>query len=122
MEGNVIGHRIAAAVAAGVLTLALAACNGDGSADDGDNGAVGDVEVAVSDNNFSPSNVEVAVGDTVAWTNEGQAPHTVTFEEGPNSGQLAAGESFEHTFDEAGAFTYVCTIHPGMEATVTVTG
>jgi plastocyanin len=110
--------RIAVAVVAGALTLTLAACNGE--TDDGD-AAAGDVEVEVLDNSFSPADAEVTVGDTVLWTNEGQAPHTVTFEDGPNSGQLAVGESFEHTFDETGEFAYVCTIHPGMEGTVTVT-
>jgi plastocyanin len=35
----------------------------------------------------------------------------------------AAGRSrFERTFDEAGSFAYICTIHPSMMATIAVSG
>jgi plastocyanin len=112
-------HRIAVAAAAGALTLTLAACNGE--TDNEVDAAPGDAEVEMLDNSFSPEDVEVAAGDAILWTNEGQAPHTVTFDDGPDSGQVAPGDTFEHSFDEAGEYPYVCTFHPGMEGTVTVT-
>ena len=34
---------------------------------------------------------------------------------------LNPGESFEYTFDRAGDFDYECTIHPGMDGSITVT-
>ena len=37
-----------------------------------------------------------------------------------NSGQLAAGKVFQHTFASAGSFPYKCTNHPVMTGTVTV--
>lgn len=77
--------------------------------------------VAIADNSFSPTAVDVSVGGEVVWSHRGQNPHTVTFaDDGPDSGNLAGGETFRTTFDEAGEFSYVCEIHPQMQGTVTV--
>lgn len=77
--------------------------------------------VAIADSAFSPSGVEVVAGGEVVWTHRGDLPHTVTFEdEGPDSGNLAAGGTFRATFEEAGEFSYACSIHPQMQGTVTV--
>jgi plastocyanin len=78
--------------------------------------------VTMKDIKFQPSNVDVKVGDTVTWTNDDSAGHDVTgddFKSG-SPGGMASGDTFEHTFDTAGTFDYVCTVHPGMEGTVTV--
>ena len=83
--------------------------------------AAGATEVDIVDNGFDPNEVEVSVGDTVQWTNVGNVGHTVTFDEGPDSGSLASDDRFDHTFEEAGEFAYVCAIHPAMTGTVTVT-
>ena len=37
-----------------------------------------------------------------------------------DAGNLAPGDKFEHKFDKAGTFKYVCTVHPGMEGEVVV--
>lgn len=104
-----------AALVAG-LALAAAACSGTA--------AEGGSAVAIRDNAYQPADLEVATGSTVTWTNDDEAPHTVTFSgSGPaSSEQLAEGDGFTTTFDTAGTFPYVCTLHPEMEATVTVTG
>lgn len=34
---------------------------------------------------------------------------------------LGANQSFSHTFNTPGAFPYECTVHPGMNGTITVT-
>lgn len=82
----------------------------------------GSTSVTIIDNDFTPSSVEVALGGQVVWTNTGQNPHTVTFDDdGPDSGTLATRDTFEATFEEAGEFTYVCEIHSSMSGTVTVT-
>lgn len=79
------------------------------------------VRVAIVDNAFNPAQTEVAVGGEVVWTHNGQNPHTVTFgDDGPDSGTMASGDTFEATFDEAGEFSYVCEIHSSMNGTVTV--
>jgi plastocyanin len=71
---------------------------------------------------FSPSSLTVSVGTTVTWTNQDSASHTVTSDSGSelNSATLSTGQSFSHTFTQAGTFAYHCTIHPFMKATVTV--
>ena len=72
---------------------------------------------------FSPSTLTVHVGDTVTWTNYDQAPHDVTTTSAPvaiKSQTLSTGQSFSYTFTTAGTYSYYCSIHPDMRATVTV--
>jgi plastocyanin len=79
--------------------------------------------VAVTNNSFSPTPIAVAVNGTVTWQwNSGGVAHNVTFNEGAPSGNLTSG-SFSRTFQTAGSFPYVCTIHaPGMAGVVNVSG
>ena len=61
--------------------------------------------VSIVDFAFDPAAVEVPVGATVTWTNTGAAPHTATASDGTfDSGELAPGASFSHTFTAAGTF------------------
>jgi plastocyanin len=82
--------------------------------------------VAVSDFLFTPRDTAVQVGGTVTWTwSAGATQHTVTYTSGPtplpaSSGTLAAPASFSTTFTTVGKYTYHCTIHSGMDGTVTV--
>jgi plastocyanin len=79
--------------------------------------------VSIVDFAFQPASVEIATGGTVTWTNTGQAPHTVTADDGSfDSGTLSPGATFSQTFATAGTFTYHCNIHPQMTATVIVGG
>jgi plastocyanin len=83
-----------------------------------------DHSVAIQDFAFGPADLTVAVGDTVTWTNNDSAPHTVTSSSGPtsfDSGNLATGGTFSFTFDTAGTYAYFCEIHPDMTGTITVT-
>jgi plastocyanin len=81
-------------------------------------------QVAILDDDglrFEPADVTVAVGDTVTWTHDGGLPHTVTATDGAfDSGELGNGDTFEFTTEEAGTLDYVCSIHPDMTGTVTV--
>jgi plastocyanin len=77
--------------------------------------------VTMGDFFFSPSSVTVAVGDTVTWRNTGEAPHNATADDGSfRTPDLNQGQSASHTFDSAGTFSYICTIHPNMKGTVRV--
>jgi plastocyanin len=77
--------------------------------------------VSIVDFAFDPAAVEIPVGATVTWTNTGAATHTATASDGTfDSGELAPGASFSHTFAAAGTFPYICQIHPQMTGTVTV--
>ena len=69
---------------------------------------------------FNPSSTTVKVGDTIKWVNQDSAPHTVTG--GPlHSPTIGNGGSFTYKATKAGTISYVCTIHPGMKATLTIT-
>jgi plastocyanin len=81
-------------------------------------------EVLIQDFAFDAPHIQVAVGDTVTWTQgTDEEPHTATADEGTfDSGTLTdEGETFEFTFPEAGEFPYYCEIHPDMLGLVTVT-
>jgi len=80
---------------------------------------------------FSPSNLTIAQGTTVTWKNGDAVNHTVTSAIGSadtiNSGFIAGGGAFGHTFAKHGTFSYYCTIHgvdgsppTGMHGTITV--
>ena len=59
----------------------------------------------------------------MTWTNEGPSPHTTTADDGSwDSGELQQGEDFSFTFDKPGTYTYHCSIHPDMTASVKVSG
>lgn len=77
--------------------------------------------VQLAGQQFSPSNVTVAVGATVTWLNNDGAKHTVTADNASfDSGTLNAGLSFVHTFTTAGTFAYGCDFHGNMRGTITV--
>jgi plastocyanin len=92
--------------------------NGD-TGDNGEDGAVETTNVIMEDIQFKPATIQISVGDTVTWTNEDSTEHTVT-SDNFDSGNLEQGETFTHTFDEAGVYDYQCTIHPSMTGTVIV--
>jgi plastocyanin len=77
--------------------------------------------VTMGDLFFSPTSVSIAVGDTVTWHNTGQAPHNATADDGSfKTPDLNNGQSASETFNQAGTFSYICTIHPNMKGTIRV--
>lgn len=73
---------------------------------------------------FAPQSLTVAQGDSITWTNQDEAPHTVTTTSGPrqiSSPMLSKGQSFTFTFTVAGTYSYYCAVHPDMRAQVVVT-
>jgi len=76
---------------------------------------------------WSPAEISVGVGETVTWSNDDTAAHTVTSGsavDGPDdifdSSLFLAGTTFEVTFDTEGTFPYFCMVHPWMAGTVIV--
>jgi len=122
--------------------LALAGCLDRGGA------AAGDHDVGMAIDSFRPEELTVEVGTTVEFRNTSSHTHTVTafqdaypdgaeywasggFDseeeaiEGWNSsrsGKIAPGESYEHTFDVPGPYSYYCIPHvdAGMTGSVIV--
>jgi plastocyanin len=77
------------------------------------------VDESGGDFRFTPDELRVSAGETVTFTNDGAAAHTVSGG-GLNSGRLGPGDTYEVTFDEPGEIAYLCYFHPAMTGTVTV--
>ena len=78
-------------------------------------------KVAIVDFQFKPAAIEVKTGTTVTWTNEDGFAHTATAEDKSfDTGNLDKGQTGTATFDKAGTFKYICTIHNSMVGTVVV--
>ncbi|MFV1999273.1 MAG: plastocyanin/azurin family copper-binding protein [Acidimicrobiia bacterium] len=112
-------------IAAGALVLAACSSSPSESVTTTSSGAPsGGSEVSIENFAFGPADLTVSVGDTITWTNnENGVPHTTTADDGLwDSSTMRPDDTFAFTFTEAGTFTYLCTIHPSMRATITVTG
>ena len=77
---------------------------------------------------WDPAEVTVGVGETVTWSNDDTAAHTVTSGSvdagGPDgnfdSSLFMAGTTFEWTPDAEGEYPYFCMVHPWMAGMVIV--
>src|SRR5262245_40290123 len=97
----------ASVVAASVFALAAPAWSAD-------------VDVSVVNFKFVPAVATVQAGDTLTWTNNGNALHDSTSgdpaDPNPgalwNSGFLTPGASFSRTFEASDTSDYFCSVHP----------
>lgn len=123
------------ATAALAVLLLLGACSSTRTQED-----TKGVQVRVVNIAYSPSSLDVSVGDTVTWTSEDEGVrHTVTSGEpagdtvpGVSEGAPAkpdgtfdgalddAGATFTFTFDTTGSYAYFCEVHPSMTAEINV--
>lgn len=79
-------------------------------------------EVTAGGTSFTPDDVTIAVGGTVRWVWQSN-PHTVTpsgHSEWTEVNLNSSGDQFEHMFDTAGEYDYLCTVHPGMTGVIRV--
>lgn len=104
------------ALASGLLLIAVAAVSPALAVEAG---------ARIVDKDFEPATLTIAQGDTVTWTVTKAIgePHSVTSGK-PNEANAGSlfnsgidalkdnGQTFKHTFPDAGTFDYFCTIHP----------
>ena len=121
---------------AGVTGGTLLQAYGGGNAQESSEAAA---EIEMNDAmRFEPETLTVRVGTTVTWRNVGTMVHTATGDpaqaqdaehaqlpEGVppwDSGLIRAGDSWSHTFETAGEYTYFCLPHEagGMIGALTV--
>lgn len=80
--------------------------------------------VNIVDFSFNPETLTVKKGTTVTWTNKDEARHDVTpddpSEAFKGSELLGQGETYSFTFDTVGTYSYYCSPHPYMKASVKV--
>ena len=92
-------------------------------------------DVTIQNFSFMPSSITIAQGDTVKWTWAGpDTNHSVTSNPGqvdsfdsdpgrtPSSLDHPPGDTFSHTFNTPGTFTYLCKVHSFMTGKVVVNG
>ena len=80
-------------------------------------------QVTIDNFTFTPSQLTVAVGTTVTWTNRDDIPHTVVSRENPRamkSPVLDTDDSVSFTFNTPGTYGFFCSLHPHMQGTVVV--
>jgi plastocyanin len=72
---------------------------------------------------FDPKTTTVKVGQTVTWTNQDDVEHNVVATKGATfeSSTFGKGGTYRYKATKPGTIQYTCTLHPGMDATLTVT-
>ena len=87
--------------------------------------AIAQVKIAAQGDAYSfvPATLTVKVGTQVIWTNETNAPHTVTSDTGafntPNN--LEPNQTFKVIFNKPWTYTYYCNFHLYMKGKIIVT-
>ncbi len=70
---------------------------------------------------FRPADLVIEAGTTVVWRNNGKNVHTVSADDQSfESGDIAPGATWRHTFEAPGAFAYHCTPHPWMKGQIRI--
>ncbi len=120
-------------IVAAALTVTACGSSSGGKSATAPDGAAHQVDLKLVA--YRPDRLTVPSGTKVTWTQRDPGVHTVTagtVDQGAagvaiapdgtyDSGDLATGESYSHTFSEAGTYRYFCRIHPAtMRGTVTV--
>jgi plastocyanin len=115
--------RAGTAITALGLGLTMVACGGGGEKDRPAASSASSPKAAVTVDmvglEFEPARVTIERGETVKFVNRGEVTHNAKGK-GFFSRVVEPGGTYSHRFDSAGSFHYVCTFHPGMEGTLTV--
>ena len=106
-----------------LICVAAAACGGDTvTGNNSNNTPTTTTSVTMSSKLFQPAAILVSKGATVTWTNQDNFPHNVTFSNASivSIANFSTGSKTAVMPTIAGTYSYQCTIHPGMNGTVTV--
>ena len=114
-----VPRRLVMLVLAAAAVIAVLASSHSGGAR-----AAANVTITANDFFWSPDTVNIQAGDTVTWTNT-QGFHNVLLGDSRlNQPGFPSDPAWnpppQQTFDEAGSYTFVCEVHPGMTGTVNV--
>lgn len=122
------------ATAAGITSATLAGCFAQGSL------SAEEYDVGMTSNAFTPDHHTISAGDTVVWGNTNSRAHSVTAYEtaipggteyfasgdfdteaaareswtehnGRDGGKILTGQTYSHTFETPGTYSYFCIPH-----------
>ena len=127
--------RTALRVGGACVLLALAGCSNGGngygtgptstSAEPTKTSVIpGEARIVIENFAFSPADLQVRPGEKVTVVNRDSASHTVTAtgDKAFDTGTIRAGATATFTAPSTpGSYSYLCTIHPNMKGTLTVT-
>ncbi len=121
--------KLALAAAAFAALLVAVACGSSTSpvtptppAPTGGGGGSSTGNVTIANFAFSPTSVTVKAGTSVTWQNNDTTTHRPAADNGSfDAGAISPAASSSVTMNTPGTFSYHCTIHPFMTASVTVT-
>lgn len=81
--------------------------------------------VVIEGMQFTPATLTIRPGDAVTWVNKDIVEHTATTPASSkqpfDSGMIAVGKSWKHSFKASGTYDYICTYHPTMKGVIKVT-
>lgn len=78
-------------------------------------------QINIDNYTFKPPTLTISAGTTVTWKNLDDDPHTATADNGAfDSKGLAQGDTFSFRFTKPGTYSYHCSVHPFMKATIVV--
>lgn len=122
-------RRLAAAFVGCAVLLASACSSSSSPGGSGSSGAANGpstatgttASVSVKNFAFSPARLVVNKGTAVTWTFQDSTQHNVTASGNAfKSTDQSSGGSYSFTFNTAGSYDYICSIHPYMKGNVTV--
>ena len=126
--------RVALAVPIVVLTAVLGGCGGQSDSKPAAGTGTGTTDGPATAQTFtvhgtdadafSPATVQAKVGKLTLTLSNGGVPHNLVFDDKslPGISVVSGGttKSTVLTFDHAGTYTFMCTLHPGMSGKVVV--
>lgn len=110
---------------ASVILLAAVLTGACGGSDDSNNDTAGTAPaggakvIKSSGTLWTPDEITVKAGTTVTWKVEKGLEHDLSGEDGVKH-EKGTAFTYTHTYADAGTYSYQCTLHGGMDGTVTV--
>jgi plastocyanin len=105
--------------------LAVACNNGSSAANQSTSAAASPNVAAVTHTivirqmEFSPATLTVHPGDSIEWKNDDVVAHTATASTF-DSGSIAPGQRWRHTFTQSSSNAFHCIFHPHMKGTIII--
>jgi plastocyanin len=118
--GSLSGRRIAIALAASALLLALVGLRGELAAAEPTALASATKTVSIKSFAFHPPTLKISKGTSVSFSNDSAVSHTATRNGSFDSGVIKPGKSVTIRFAQKGTFAYHCEIHPLMHGKIVV--
>lgn len=79
-------------------------------------------QIVITGFQFVPSELQVAVGDSITWVNQDIVPHSIFVNESQKTLSPEFDKNEEFTLQVENAFDYSCGLHPSMLGEIKLSG